>query len=51
MIEAGVEEFCSYDPDLESPANIVSDIFKAMIRGRSSEVAQFIGNLRFWVDN
>jgi hypothetical protein len=32
MIEAGVKEFCSYDPDLEQARDIVPEIFKAMLR-------------------
>jgi hypothetical protein len=38
MLRAGVREFCAYDPDLERPADIVPEIFKAMLRARSSVV-------------
>ncbi len=30
MIEAGVREFCAYDPRFENPREVVVEIWKAM---------------------
>jgi hypothetical protein len=32
MIQAGVNEFCSYDPRVEGPADVVVEIFRAMLK-------------------